>query len=133
VVEAGKLPFSSYDSFFYSLPTSPLYALYSLGITGKHFDPAQSRASTLVQSFLDGPIVAIETRDDVLDMIRDTRLSDPDSWRKVIQSVPSAERKYLSQVHDTLGDMATEYKGKTRNAFIYNFKQGGCVYYDLGS
>jgi len=104
----------------------------SLELTN-HFYPAQSRAFTLVQSFLDGPIVAIETRDEVLKMIRETRLSDPDSWRKVIQNVSSPERKYLSQVHEMLGDIATEYKGKTRNAFIYNFKQGGCVYYDLGS
>jgi translation initiation factor 2-alpha kinase 4 len=126
------IPFSSQDPFRHPMRTS-LHALYGLRITGKCFDLAQLRASTQVQSLLDGPIAAIETRDDVLDMIRDTRLSDPDSWRKVIQGVPSAERKYLGQVHDMLGEMATEYKGRTRNAFIYNFKQGGCLYYDLGS
>ena len=85
-----------------------------------------------MNSFLEGPIAAIEIKDDVLDSIRDTRLSDPDSWRKLIQNAPVAERKYLSQVHGLLSDMADEMKGATRNAFIYNFRTGACIYYDLG-
>ncbi|KAI9837549.1 MAG: hypothetical protein M1819_007200 [Sarea resinae] len=95
-------------------------------------EAAQTRTQELAGSFLDGPIAAIDTRDEVLDAIRDTRLSDPDSWRGVIQSVPLAERKYLSQVHELLGDMAKDSRGTTRNAFIYNFRTGGCIYYDLG-
>ncbi|KAI9875262.1 MAG: hypothetical protein M1830_008699 [Pleopsidium flavum] len=95
-------------------------------------EAAQSRAQELVHSFLDGPIAAIEVKDDVLDSIRDTRLSDPDSWRKIIQNAPVAERKYLSQVHELISDMADEMKGTTRNAFIYNFRTGACIYYDLG-
>ena len=94
--------------------------------------PAQSKAQDLVQSFLDGPIAAIDVKDDMLDSIRDTRLSDPDSWRKVIQNAPVAERKYLGQLHEMLSDMADEMKGTTRNAFIYNVKTGACIYYDLG-
>lgn len=85
-----------------------------------------------MNDFLEGPIAAIEVKDDVLDSIRDTRLSDPDSWRKVIQNAPVAERKYLGQVHELLSDMANEMKGTTRNAFIYNFRTGACIYYDLG-
>ncbi|KAI9721487.1 MAG: hypothetical protein M1812_002249 [Candelaria pacifica] len=80
----------------------------------------------------DGPIAAIDTRDEVFDAIRTTRLSDPDSWRKVIQGVPLAERKYLSQVHELVSDLAKEVKGVTRTAFIYNFRTGGRIYYDLG-
>ncbi len=93
---------------------------------------AQLRAQDLAHSLLDGPIAAIEVKDDVLEAIRDTRLSDPDSWRKVIQNAPVAERKYLAQVHELLGDMAEEMKNTTRNAFIYNFRTGACIYYDLG-
>ncbi|KAI9772975.1 MAG: hypothetical protein M1840_008857 [Geoglossum simile] len=95
-------------------------------------EAALARTHELLLSFRDGPIAAIEIRDDVLDMIRETRLSDPDSWRKVIQGVPLNERKYLSQVHELLGDMAKDEKVTARNAFIYNFRTGSCVFYDLG-
>ncbi|KAJ6130615.1 Serine/threonine-protein kinase GCN2 [Penicillium capsulatum] len=84
-----------------------------------------------------GPVAAIDTRDDVLDSIRDTRLSDPDSWRTAIQKAPLTERKYLSQVYDLLSDLASESRANDRaesysNAFIYNYRTGSCVYYDLG-
>ncbi|KAI9700411.1 MAG: hypothetical protein M1836_002426 [Candelina mexicana] len=80
----------------------------------------------------DGPIAAIDTRDEVFDAIQGTRLSDPDSWRKIIQGVPLAERKYLSQVHELISDLAKDVKGTTRTAFVYNFRTGGRLYYDLG-
>ncbi|KAI9818457.1 MAG: hypothetical protein M1827_000516 [Pycnora praestabilis] len=95
-------------------------------------ETAQSRTRELVQTFLDGPIAAIETRDEILDAIRDTRLSEPDSWKEIIQRAPLSERKYLSQVHELLLKMANEVEGTTRNAFIYNFRTGACIYYDLG-
>ena len=95
-------------------------------------EDAQNRAQELSQSFLEGSIAAIETKDDIFDAIRETRLSDPESWRKLIQSVPLAERQYLSQVHDLLTDMGSENKGGKRNAFIYNFRTRACMYYDLG-
>ncbi|KAI9677478.1 MAG: hypothetical protein M1817_006432 [Caeruleum heppii] len=95
-------------------------------------EAAQTRTQELVHSFLDGPVAAIEVKDDVLDAIRDTSLGDPDSWRRVIRSVPAADGKYLSQVHELMCDLAREMKGVTRNSFIYNFRTGACVYYDLG-
>jgi len=64
-------------------------------------------------------------------MIRDTRLWDPDSWRHVIQNAPMAERSYIRDIHELLLDFAAGSKSSTRNAFIYNFKTGTCVYYDL--
>lgn len=96
------------------------------------------RSRDHVEKALNGPIAAIDTRDELLDAIRDTRLSDPDSWRTVIQNAPLTERKYLGQVHELLQDLASEYApggGKDQgvhNAFIYNFRTGTCVYYDLG-
>lgn len=86
----------------------------------------------LVRSFLDGPIAAIEVKDDIFDGIRDTRLSDPDSWRRFIQSAPLAERAYLGQVHGMLTEMASDPQLGARNAFIYNFRTRACVLYDLG-
>jgi translation initiation factor 2-alpha kinase 4 len=84
-----------------------------------------------------GPVAAIDTRDEVLAAIRDTRLSDTESWRSVIQNAPLTERKYLSQVYDLLMDFGSEARSSERpdsytNAFIYNYRTGSCVYYDLG-
>ena len=93
---------------------------------------ASTRTQELVHSFLDGPVIAIETKDEIFEGLKDTRLSDPDSWRRFIQSAPLAERQYLSQVHELLSDVAGESRGSTRNAFIYNFRTRACIYYDLG-
>ncbi|ODH21168.1 PEK/GCN2 protein kinase [Paracoccidioides brasiliensis] len=86
---------------------------------------------------LEGPIAAIDTRDEVLEVLRHTRLSDADSWRTVIQNGPLTERKYMAQLHELLNDLANERRdpqdGKEnyRNAFIYNYRTGSCIYYDL--
>ncbi len=96
-------------------------------------EQAQARAESLARSFLDGPIAAIETTDQVMELIRETRLSDPESWRKVSQSVPNAERRYIGEIHDMMTTMALEKKNITRNSFVYNFRTGYCIPYNLGA
>lgn len=96
-------------------------------------EQAQGRAATLVNSFLQGPIAAIETTDQVMELLRETRLSDPESWRKVTHAVPTSERRYLGEVHDLMKSLSEQSKDNTRNAFIYNFRTGTCIYYDLGA
>ncbi|KAB8349460.1 hypothetical protein FH972_023487 [Carpinus fangiana] len=95
-------------------------------------EAAQTRAAELAASMTDGaPIASIEVRDEILDMIRDTRLSDPDSWRKIIHDVPLADRDYVQQVHDLLMKFKFQHSEATRNSFLYSFKTGSCIYYDL--
>ena len=98
-------------------------------------EQAQVSASKLVQSFLDGPIAAIETTDQVIDMIRGTCLSEPETWRKLEQNVTTAEKKYVREVHDMLESWRSDFEssGGTRHAFVYNFRTGNCLYYDLGA
>ncbi|KAI3536661.1 hypothetical protein CABS01_15619 [Colletotrichum abscissum] len=101
-------------------------------------EQAQVSAASLVRSFLDGPILAIETTDQVMDLIRDTCLSDGESWRRVEHSVTTAEKKYVREIHDMLLNWkwAWEKKsgsGGSRHAFLYNFRTGNCIYYDLGA
>lgn len=96
-------------------------------------EQAQARASSVVHEFLDGPIAAIETTDQVMELIRGTRLSDPESWRHVTHAVQTAEKRYLGEVHDLLNTLAHQNKDITRNSFIYNFRTGKCIYYDLGA
>jgi translation initiation factor 2-alpha kinase 4 len=104
-------------------------------------EAAQSRSAELLTSFGSSPIVAIETKDEVMSLIRGTRLSDPDGWRRAIQSQPLAERKYLQDLHGLLLKYASRWKENGQEgmkdsveggkAFVYNFRTGGCVLYDL--
>lgn len=96
---------------------------------------AQERWNGLLNDLQNTSILALETRDDVLESIRETRLSDGDTWRKVIQGVPVGERQYLGQVHKVLEDMRAKWdEGHgQRLAGLYNFRSGNCIYYDLGS
>ena len=93
-------------------------------------DEALSKAQELLRSALDAPIAAVETRDDLFEGLRETRLSDPESWKKFIQHAPAGERQYLADLQELLGEMAKE--GKSKNAFVYNFRTRACLWYDLG-
>jgi eukaryotic translation initiation factor 2-alpha kinase 4 len=98
-------------------------------------EQAQISAASLVQSFLDGPILAIETSDQITEMVKETKLSDPESWKKLEQSVTNAEKRYVKEIHDLLDTWRSTYERKngTQHAFLYNFRTGTCIYYDLGA
>ena len=99
-------------------------------------EQAQVKAATLLDSYLEGPILAVETTSDqVLDAIRDTRLSEPESWRKVEHGVNSSEKKYVREIHDQFDTWRYKHekKGGTRHSFLYNFRTGYCLYYDLAA
>ncbi|KAJ0355585.1 hypothetical protein KNSL1_000712 [Colletotrichum chrysophilum] len=98
-------------------------------------EQAQFSAASLVHSFLDGPILAVETTDQVMDMIRETCLSDAESWRKLEHSVTTAEKKYVREIHAEMvkSKAAWEMRNASRHSFIYNFRTGNCIYYDLGA
>jgi translation initiation factor 2-alpha kinase 4 len=93
-------------------------------------EAAATRTRELAGSFLsDAPVVAIETSDDIIESMRNTRLSDPESWRNLTRSAPGQERKYLQHVQELLKEIAVEGK---RGAFIFNHRTRACIYYDLG-
>ncbi|KAF2272310.1 kinase-like protein [Westerdykella ornata] len=104
-------------------------------------EAAQTRSAELLSSFQGAPIAAIETKDETMNLIRETRLSDPDGWRRAIQSVPMNERQYLHELHDLLSKYAARWRealndgtarsGEGGKAFVYNFRTGGCLLYDL--
>lgn len=98
-------------------------------------EQAQTSAAQLVRGFLEGPIAAIETSDAVVDLVRATSLSDPESWRRVEHTVGTAEKKYVKEIHDMLKGWRWEWETKRGpgHAFVYNFRTGKCVYYDLGA
>jgi translation initiation factor 2-alpha kinase 4 len=103
-------------------------------------EAAQSRSADLLTAFQSAPIAAIESKEEVMTLIKETRLSDPDSWRYFIQKMPLAERKYLQELHDLLlgyrakwleGSNGEEGNGKVGQAFVYNFRTGSCLLYNL--
>ncbi|RDI86386.1 putative sterigmatocystin biosynthesis monooxygenase [Venturia inaequalis] len=99
-------------------------------------EAAQLRAQSILADYTSGPIAAVETKDEILDAIRGTRLSDPDSWRKVVQVQNPGERDYVGQIQNLLESYRANWledsEGKCRCAFLYNFRTGHMVLYDLG-
>lgn len=102
-------------------------------------EAAQTRAQSLLADYSNAPVAAIETRDEVMDVIRGTRLGDAESWRRAIQSVPVGDRQYLQQVQELLERFRRNWEGKDveseerpRVAMVFNFRTGGILLYDLG-
>ncbi|KAL8772628.1 MAG: hypothetical protein Q9209_002289 [Squamulea sp. 1 TL-2023] len=97
-------------------------------------EEAFARCQEFMHGLADGnvEVAAIETKDDIFEGIRETRLGDADSWKKFIQHAPAGERAYLQDVHELLKSKAAKAKSGYRSAFLYNFRTGGCIWYDLG-
>lgn len=99
-------------------------------------EQAQIRAAGLMESYLDGPILAVETTSDqVMEAMQDTKLSEPESWRRVEHAVTTSEKKYVREIHDQLDTWRYKFdkKGGSRHSFLYNFRTGYCLYYDLSA
>ncbi|OTB05744.1 hypothetical protein M426DRAFT_319421 [Hypoxylon sp. CI-4A] len=114
-------------------------------------EQAQANAANLLQTFLSGPIAAVETSDVVLDLIQDTALSEAETWRRAEQSVDKNERRYFREIHDMLLAWRSDWEEKnnnsnnnkeaaaataaaaSRHAFVYNFRTTKCICYDLGA
>lgn len=102
-------------------------------------EAAQLRAQSMLVDYTNGPIAAVETKDEILDAIRGTRLSDPDSWRKVVQVQHPGEREYIGQIQNLLEKFRADWMEENKDgecncrcAFLYNFRTGHIVLYDLG-
>jgi translation initiation factor 2-alpha kinase 4 len=96
-------------------------------------DDALARTASVNSTFGSAPIAAVELKDELFDAIRETRLADPESWRRCVQNAPLAERQYLSQVHGLLLEYAGAKDGQgPRAVWLYNFRSRNCFLYDLG-
>ena len=96
------------------------------------FRLAKHHRQVYLQTCSDSPILAMETKDDAFEGIRETRLSEPESWKNLIHHAPPGERKYLGQLQDMLKDMAKETTQKgNNNVIIYNFRTKACILYNL--
>lgn len=95
---------------------------------------AQSQWSQKLDTIKDAPILAVETKDEVLDLIQQTRLSDAESWRRAVQGVQVSDRQYVQQIQEMLVSWRKEWvEGEgMREACVFNFRTLHCVYYDLG-
>ncbi|KAF2484544.1 kinase-like domain-containing protein [Neohortaea acidophila] len=95
---------------------------------------AQEQWFRKLEQAKDAPILAVETRDDVLDLIQQTRLGDAESWRKAVQGVPLNDRQYVQQIQDMLLSWRKGWEdgARMREACIFNFRTQRCMYYDLG-
>ncbi|KAL8690904.1 MAG: hypothetical protein Q9218_003756 [Villophora microphyllina] len=101
---------------------------------GKKTNRPLARCQEFMHGLVDGnvQVTAIETKDDIFERIRETRLGDPESWKKFIQHAPAGERSYLQDVLELLKAQAAKAKAGYRSTFLYNFRTGSCIWYDLG-
>lgn len=97
-------------------------------------EAAQQRWTEKLEEWKEASILAVETRDEVLESIKDTRLGDAESWRKVVQGAQLNERQYLQQVQDIMSTWRKNWEENNgaREACVFNFRTGHCIYYDLG-
>lgn len=93
-------------------------------------DAAAAAAQELAEELgSNAPIIAISIKDDILELMRSTRLRDDASWKVLRQAVPAIERQYLSQVQELLAEKAEEGE---RGAFVVNYRTNSCFFYDFG-
>lgn len=94
-------------------------------------EAAHLKVRELLSGYADGPVASVDVRDEVLERIRETRLSDPESWRRCVQDAPLAERAYVADVLELIERFKVQYGARCRKAFVYNYRTGSCVDYDL--
>ena len=96
---------------------------------------ARNHARAVLDSYSTAPIVAVYLKDDMFESIRRSRLSDRESWRSFIRTVPSTDRDYLHSIQIVLERHHTSWKENneemSRVAFIYNTRSEECFIYDL--
>ena len=95
---------------------------------------AQEQWARKLDETKNAPILAVETRDDVIDLIQQTRLSDAESWRRAVQSVQLNDRQYVQQIQEMLTSWRKRWEtgNGVREACVFNFRTQHCIYYDLG-
>ncbi|KAK5097358.1 eukaryotic translation initiation factor 2-alpha kinase [Exophiala xenobiotica] len=87
---------------------------------------AQELAETMSKSY---KVLAIDTDDDTLHRIRNTRLSDGETWRTLRHAVALTEREYVQEIQEQLMDWS---KAGQDGAFLCNYKTKTCIFYDFG-
>ena len=97
-------------------------------------EQARTCAAKLAESHRDSDILAVETTDAAMELIRCTTLSNPEGWRRAEQGVAPDTKRYIGQVRAELAawkDKAKEEGAPPKHAFLYNFRTGAGFYYDL--
>ena len=89
-------------------------------------EDAKIHAREWRKSAVDIPVIAIETRDEVFRSLQSSRLDDVESWKRLIQAAPAAERPYLSDLQGLLHEQRS-----ARAVFIYNFRSKAIFYHSF--
>jgi len=93
-------------------------------------DSARTAAQELTESMSKTyKVLAIDTDDETLQRIRNTRLADGETWRTLRHAVALTEREYIQEIQEQLVDWN---KAGQEGAFLYNYKTKSCIFYDFG-
>jgi len=96
-------------------------------------DQAQTSAAGFLDALTSGPILGVETSDGALTLIQSTPLSSVEGWKKLEQAAGSGGKGYVRQIHEELSTWRAECEEekRSRHCFIYNFRTGKIIYFDL--
>jgi len=84
-------------------------------------DAAQRTASEISNAYLKCPIVAVDVKEDILEQIKLIGLQDVEGWKKLLQSSPAQDRKYVLEVQELLEQLKSE---GNRECWIFSFRTG---------
>lgn len=87
---------------------------------------AQELAESMSKTY---KVLAIDTDDETLQRLRNTRLADGESWRTLRHAVALTEREYVQEIQEQLMDWS---KAGQEGAFLCNYKTKTCIFYDFG-
>lgn len=107
-------------------PTHKSKKVNRLAIVDSAKSAAQAHAENIRRNC---NVLAIDTDDETLQKIRNSRLTDVESWRSIRHSVALNDRGYMQEVQEQLQEWANAGE---EGAFLYNYKTKACIFYDLG-
>ncbi|KAF8245130.1 Serine/threonine-protein kinase [Wilcoxina mikolae CBS 423.85] len=84
-------------------------------------DAAQRTASEISNAYLKCPIAAVDMKEDILEQIKLIGLQDAEGWKKLLQSSPAQDRKYVLGVQELLEQLKSE---GNRECWIFSFRAG---------
>ncbi len=91
---------------------------------------ARDKVRDLCQGYPNATIAVVSLREDIFEGIRNTSLSDAESWSKLAHNAPATDREYINGVRELMTDITKKANGVT-DSFIYNSQSGSCMHYDL--
>lgn len=84
-------------------------------------ESSQRVAAEISSAYLKRPIAAIDVKVDILEGIKLISLQDTEGWKRLVQSTPAPERKYVQEVQELLEQIKSEGH---KECWVYSWGTG---------